>query len=32
MQGASDAAIWDHALATSAVIVTKDEDFAQRGN
>ena len=30
MQGASDAAIWDHALASPAVVVTKDEDFAQR--
>jgi predicted nuclease of predicted toxin-antitoxin system len=30
MQSASDAAIWDHALAASAAIVTKDEDFAQR--
>src|SRR5882762_3852837 len=30
MQTSSDAAIWDYALATSAVIVTKDEDFAQR--
>ena len=30
MQAASDANIWDYALATSAVIVTKDEDFAQR--
>jgi predicted nuclease of predicted toxin-antitoxin system len=30
MQSASDIAIWDHALATGAVIVTKDEDFAQR--
>jgi predicted nuclease of predicted toxin-antitoxin system len=30
MQAASDVAIWDHALATSAVIVTKDEDFARR--
>jgi predicted nuclease of predicted toxin-antitoxin system len=30
MQAASDIAIWDHALATGAVIVTKDEDFAQR--
>lgn len=30
MQGASDAAIWDHAWAASAAIVTKDEDFAQR--
>ena len=26
----SDAAIWSHALASSSVIVTKDEDFAQR--
>jgi predicted nuclease of predicted toxin-antitoxin system len=30
MQTASDTVIWDHALATSAVIVTKDEDFARR--
>jgi len=30
MQAASDAAIWDHARATSSAIVTKDEDFAQR--
>ena len=30
MQAASDTAIWDHALASAAVIVTKDEDFAQR--
>jgi predicted nuclease of predicted toxin-antitoxin system len=30
MQAASDTAIWDYALATSAVIVTKDEDFARR--
>ncbi len=30
MQAASDAAIWDHALASSSAIVTKDEDFAQR--
>lgn len=30
MQAASDAAIWDYALASSSVIVTKDEDFAQR--
>lgn len=28
--GASDAVIWDVALRTGAVIVTKDEDFAQR--
>ncbi len=30
MQAASDAAIWGHALACSAVVITKDEDFAQR--
>jgi predicted nuclease of predicted toxin-antitoxin system len=30
MQAASDIAIWDHARKTAAVIVTKDEDFAQR--
>jgi predicted nuclease of predicted toxin-antitoxin system len=30
MQAASDAAIWDYALATSAAIITKDEDFGQR--
>ena len=30
MQAASDADIWDHALASSTAIVTKDEDFAQR--
>jgi predicted nuclease of predicted toxin-antitoxin system len=30
LQTASDPAIWDHALAVSSVIVTKDEDFAQR--
>lgn len=30
MQAASDAAIWDHALASASGIVTKDEDFAQR--
>ena len=30
MQAASDLAIWNYALASSAVIVTKDEDFAQR--
>jgi uncharacterized protein DUF5615 len=28
---ASDPAIWDHALAVSSVIVTKDEDFAAQG-
>jgi predicted nuclease of predicted toxin-antitoxin system len=30
MQAASDATIWDCAIASSAAIVTKDEDFAQR--
>jgi predicted nuclease of predicted toxin-antitoxin system len=30
MQAASDAAIWDYALASSSAVVTKDEDFAQR--
>jgi len=30
MQAASDAALWDYALKSSALIVTKDEDFAQR--
>lgn len=30
MQAASDAAIWEYALRSSSVIVTKDEDFAQR--
>jgi predicted nuclease of predicted toxin-antitoxin system len=30
MQAVSDGAIWDHARTTSAVIVSKDEDFARR--
>lgn len=30
MQSASDREIWDFAVSRSAVIVTKDEDFAQR--
>lgn len=30
MQAASDAAIWTYAVAHAAVVVTKDEDFAQR--
>ena len=30
MQAASDIEIWDYALLSSATIVTKDEDFAQR--
>jgi len=29
MQMASDSAVWDHALRSSSVIITKDEDFAQ---
>jgi predicted nuclease of predicted toxin-antitoxin system len=30
MQAASDTAIWDYALATSAAIITNDENFARR--
>ena len=30
MQAASNAAIWEYALASSAAIISKDEDFAQR--
>jgi predicted nuclease of predicted toxin-antitoxin system len=30
LESASDAAIWDFAVAASAVIITKDEDFALR--
>lgn len=30
MQAAADAAVWDYASREGAVIVTKDEDFAQR--
>ena len=30
MESASDSAIWEYALGSSAIIVTKDEDFAQR--
>jgi predicted nuclease of predicted toxin-antitoxin system len=30
MQAASDAEIWDYAVRVGAVIITKDEDFAQR--
>jgi predicted nuclease of predicted toxin-antitoxin system len=30
MQAASDAAIWEYALVSSSVIITKDEDSAQR--
>lgn len=30
MQGASDRMIWDVALSTDAIIISKDEDFALR--
>ncbi len=30
LRAASDPAIWAHALQTGAIIVTKDEDFAER--
>jgi predicted nuclease of predicted toxin-antitoxin system len=30
MATASDAEIWDYAVRTTATIITKDEDFAQR--
>lgn len=30
LQSASDREIWDFAVSSAAVIVTKDEDFAQR--
>jgi predicted nuclease of predicted toxin-antitoxin system len=30
LRNADDGAIWEHALATGATIVTKDEDFAGR--
>lgn len=30
MEAVSDSVIWDHAAASLAAIVTKDEDFAQR--
>jgi predicted nuclease of predicted toxin-antitoxin system len=30
LRDAEDQTIWDYALAKSAVIVTKDEDFAER--
>ena len=30
MSDASDSAIWDYAFSVSAVIITKDEDFARR--
>lgn len=30
MAAASDSRIWDHALETGAIIISKDEDFARR--
>ena len=30
LRDANDTAIWRHALATGATVITKDEDFAQR--
>src|SRR5437016_4074114 len=30
LSGATDLMIWDHAARADAIIVTKDEDFAQR--
>ncbi len=30
MAGAADAVIWDYAVRTDSIIITKDEDFAQR--
>jgi predicted nuclease of predicted toxin-antitoxin system len=30
LRDAEDVAIWDHAMRTGAVIVTKDEDFVAR--
>jgi predicted nuclease of predicted toxin-antitoxin system len=30
LSGATDLVIWDHAARADAIIVTKDEDFAQR--
>lgn len=30
LREAEDVAIWDHALMSGAIIVTKDEDFAER--
>ena len=30
LEAASDSVIWDRAVATSAAIISKDEDFAQR--
>ena len=30
LAGAEDSVIWNHALGVNAIIVTKDEDFAER--
>ena len=30
MKAASDTAIWNYAIASRIMIITKDEDFAQR--
>ena len=30
LAGAEDSVIWNHALGVDAIIVTKDEDFAER--
>ena len=30
LAGAEDSVIWNHALGISAIIITKDEDFAER--
>jgi predicted nuclease of predicted toxin-antitoxin system len=30
LEAASDAEVWEYALQEAAVIITKDEDFAQR--
>jgi predicted nuclease of predicted toxin-antitoxin system len=30
LSAASDTEIWNYALATQAIVITKDEDFAQR--
>ena len=30
LSGAEDVTIWNHALNTDAIVVTKDEDFAER--
>lgn len=30
MSGASDSVIWEYAIENNAIVITKDEDFAQR--